>query len=346
MAFLAIGRSKELGRYPLGPYIGVLLGDVESVGMIEYGHVLDVFDPRTGRRVFAVAAERNQLAGMKLGGGSHFICGYDGESHLNHGDSDDYADRDRFLAKARELVFDHFRLPREPLEKAIVAELAGPRDLPALPPEEEQERPARGGGSPALGMWLTLAGALITGLPLLWSQFVNNVPVELHRAIWPVLVLCSLGGQALFVVGCVLSARRLPAREGLWLWPAGTLAAVAALLIVLPIGLHAADPKASRLAVDRVSARGVFMLALLAHSIFLLMLSYRLGMNFHPRLLLLVVGGWVVMTGVVFFTTWMEGFPPRWVPLGILAGLAIWALVHLLVTGKAVSYWAQQRLAQ
>jgi hypothetical protein len=78
--------------------------------MIQYGHVLDIIDSTTGKRVFAVAAERNQLAGA-LGGGSHFICGYDGGNHLNYGASDDYADRDKFLAKALELAREHLKLP-------------------------------------------------------------------------------------------------------------------------------------------------------------------------------------------------------------------------------------------
>lgn len=127
MAFLAISSSRELARVPLGPYVGILLDDVESPGFIQYGHVLEVIDPRAGERVFAVAAERNQLAGTGLGGGSHFICGYDGGSHLNYGSSDDYADRDKFLARAVELVREHLQLPVEEASegKMVVERPAG-----------------------------------------------------------------------------------------------------------------------------------------------------------------------------------------------------------------------------
>jgi hypothetical protein len=346
MAFPAIGRARELGRYPLGPYIGVLLGDVEAAGQIQYGHVLDVFDPRTGRRVFVVAAESNQLAGMKLGGGSHFICGYDGESHLNYGSSDDYAGRDRFLVKARELVFDHFRLPREPLEQAIVAEQARPHSLPAIPVEEGDERPVRHAGSPALGMWLTLAGVVTMAVPTMIFYLPHHVLEHVYHLMGPISDVGALLGRGLFILGCFLAASRLPSREGFWMWPAGIVAAVSAVLVALSIVLHLANPKATLLLVDRFSPRGVFMLALLLHGVSLLLLSYRFGLNFHPRLVFLVMGGWVVLTGVVFFTTWTEGFVPRWAPMGVVVGMAIWAVVQLIVTGKMVSNSGRQRLAE
>jgi hypothetical protein len=345
MAFLAIGRSRELGRYPIGPYIGVLLGDVESVGMIEYGHVLDVFDPRTGRRVFAVAAERNQMASIRPGSGSHFICGYDGQSHLNYGSSDDWADKDRFLAKARELVYNHFGLPRDQQEQAIVPELARPSVLPAIPIEEDHEQPARPAGSPAVGMWLMLAGVVTVAVPTVIFSLPMVLPKEMYVSLQWASNLCGLVGRGLFVAGCFLAASRLPSRESFWLWPAGIVAAVSALLLVVSIGVHLADPQGPLVEVDRISSRGMFLVALLLHGAFLLQLGGRLGFNFHPRLVVLVMGGGAVLTVMVFFTTWANGYPPHLVSMGTLAGIAIWAVVQLVVTGKAVSHWGRQRTA-
>ncbi len=100
-----IASAQPVRGYELGEYRAVLLGDVESAGMVRYAHILAVYDP-TGEPCLYVAAEVNGLA-ASLGGGSHFLGVFPGDAHLNLGASDEWADRERFARKALEVAKQH-----------------------------------------------------------------------------------------------------------------------------------------------------------------------------------------------------------------------------------------------
>lgn len=97
-----IKSARPHARFQLGAYEAVLLGDIEPSGVIEYLHILVVFDEN---RVpcFFVAAEVNSMAAT-FGGGSHFLGVFDGEGHSNLGDSNDWADPEKFAAEGLRLA--------------------------------------------------------------------------------------------------------------------------------------------------------------------------------------------------------------------------------------------------
>jgi hypothetical protein len=50
-----------------------------------------------------VTAEINQFA-RRFGGGSHFLCVFDGDMHRNLSGSDDWADEQKFTKRALEII--------------------------------------------------------------------------------------------------------------------------------------------------------------------------------------------------------------------------------------------------
>ena len=96
--------AETLSVVPLGEYTATLLTDVESAGLIRYGYVME-FRDQQGHPCFYVAAEENELAEM---GGSHFLCSYLGGTHRNHGCSNDWTDRRRFVREAFALFRQEF----------------------------------------------------------------------------------------------------------------------------------------------------------------------------------------------------------------------------------------------
>jgi hypothetical protein len=98
---------------PLGPDHMVYLFDtIESEGLIEYAYLLGVFEKESKKPVYFVASEVNTLA-QALGGGSHFLGVFDGDSHANLGASDDWGDPKKFFRAAMHLAKEHFGIPDE-----------------------------------------------------------------------------------------------------------------------------------------------------------------------------------------------------------------------------------------
>jgi len=104
----AIQSAQALSVTALGNYQATLLTDVVSAGSIRYGYVMEFRDPQ-GLPCFYIAAEENELA-RELGGGSHFLCSYLGGTHRNHGSSNEWTDRKRFVHEAFAMFRKEFSL--------------------------------------------------------------------------------------------------------------------------------------------------------------------------------------------------------------------------------------------
>jgi hypothetical protein len=78
-------------------------------------YVYEGGDFLTGRPCLAVAAEVNRMA-TPGSGRSHFLGLFPGEGHVNLGAADDWAEMDRFAAKALEIVAEQFSLSKPPEE--------------------------------------------------------------------------------------------------------------------------------------------------------------------------------------------------------------------------------------
>lgn len=104
--FPAISTASPIQEFPMGPCTAVLLGDIESIGGIEYTHILAVYDP-AGSPVLFVTAERNCFSDSD----ARFLCLFDSRGHHNCDCSIDWADRDRFLRRALPLASEALGLP-------------------------------------------------------------------------------------------------------------------------------------------------------------------------------------------------------------------------------------------
>jgi hypothetical protein len=104
--FPAIGTASPIQEFPIGLCTAVLLGDIESLGGIEYTHILAVYDP-AGSPVLFVTAERNIFSDSD----SHFLCLFDNRGHHNFDNSPDWADRDRFLLRALPIASEALGMP-------------------------------------------------------------------------------------------------------------------------------------------------------------------------------------------------------------------------------------------
>jgi len=94
----AITAAEPVAQYSVAGLNAVLLDNIRSAGAIGYRFILVVY-AATGEPCLFVASEVNAMA-AELGGGSHFLGVFPGDSHENHGSSDDWANRDLFVKSA------------------------------------------------------------------------------------------------------------------------------------------------------------------------------------------------------------------------------------------------------
>jgi hypothetical protein len=120
----AVKGGKPWRRFRFGDYQALVLTELESVGFIEYLHVMAVFKVPENKLCLCVAAERNRMHERKLPGegtsdsaGSHFLGLFLGKVHMNFGSSNDWANIDRFSARALELACDHLKVDAEAVEE-------------------------------------------------------------------------------------------------------------------------------------------------------------------------------------------------------------------------------------
>lgn len=104
----AIADMNRIDAIPISErHTAVLFGDIESIGSIEYAWLVTVFDHVAREPVYFVASEVNAMASV-FGTGSHFLGVFEGEKHHNLGASNDWADPEKFFARALELVHEKF----------------------------------------------------------------------------------------------------------------------------------------------------------------------------------------------------------------------------------------------
>jgi hypothetical protein len=98
----------RVGAAPLGDkHTAVMFDGIESVGTIEYAFILAVYDDATGEPVYFVTSEVNARA-KASGGGSHFLCAFEGPVHVNMGASDDWTDPEKFFPEALRIAKERF----------------------------------------------------------------------------------------------------------------------------------------------------------------------------------------------------------------------------------------------
>jgi hypothetical protein len=116
--FPALERARPVKRFQLGPYLAVVFTDCASMGTVQYTHVMFVLDEDSTEPRLAVAAEVNTLHGQPgfEASGSHFLGVFPGDSHLNLGDANDWADLETFTHKALELAAGHLGVADAPVE--------------------------------------------------------------------------------------------------------------------------------------------------------------------------------------------------------------------------------------
>jgi len=114
-----ITKADRHSSYVSGGYILIVLTNCVSGGMVQYTHVVIVYQPTTQSKrdlqpIMAVASEVNQMH-QPGDDCSHFLGVFDGGSHLNMGCSDAWADLDRFVERALEIAVERLALPHAPM---------------------------------------------------------------------------------------------------------------------------------------------------------------------------------------------------------------------------------------
>jgi hypothetical protein len=123
-----IASARRVRKFRLGPFLATLVTDCQMPAtnqpIIRYKHILflsALHDP-VFKPFFAVAAERSSmLEEMALSGegyskDAHFLGVFPGEGHMNFGMSDEWADLDKFSARALEIASQHLKISDTPQE--------------------------------------------------------------------------------------------------------------------------------------------------------------------------------------------------------------------------------------
>ncbi len=110
----ALRNARPVYRYRIGDYVAIIMTDCESIGTIQYTHVLFLLDPNQPNPIFAVAAEVNTMPAAESETQS-FLGVFPGSRHENHGLSADWADLDKFSARALQIVAERFEIAEPPV---------------------------------------------------------------------------------------------------------------------------------------------------------------------------------------------------------------------------------------
>jgi len=98
----AITSATPVAQFEVAGHTAVLLDEIVSAGSIQYLYILVVY-ATDGEPCLFIASEANAMQ-HRFGGGSHFLGVFRDGSHLNLGDSDEWADREQFVEKALEIA--------------------------------------------------------------------------------------------------------------------------------------------------------------------------------------------------------------------------------------------------
>lgn len=104
-------------------------------------YVYEQGDFLVGRPCFAVTSEANRTA-TPGSGRSHFLCVFPGgPQHDNLGAADDWADLEKFAAKALGVIAERFALPGPPQEIAVPTMMLQKFRTPRTYAREDQAAP-------------------------------------------------------------------------------------------------------------------------------------------------------------------------------------------------------------
>jgi len=122
-----ISSAKALRYYDMGSHVGVLFGELACAGAIEYIYVLAVSPIDDQTAVLYVTAEKNPdvISGDT---GSHFLCTFEGGMHSNFGSSDDWADAEKFEARALQVAAERLGFSIEGVRRFEPQALGNPED--------------------------------------------------------------------------------------------------------------------------------------------------------------------------------------------------------------------------
>lgn len=118
----SISDARIAANYAIGPYLGVLLTDCTSSGMINYLYALMVYavfpdaenTQEQFKPVMAVAAEINNTIQQEQGDRACFLGLFDGQGHRNYGLSTEWADLNTFVERALELTRQELDISEAP----------------------------------------------------------------------------------------------------------------------------------------------------------------------------------------------------------------------------------------
>ena len=109
-----ITKAKKLKIFVIGKYLALLSGKIRSDGPVKYLYILSVVRAEDGELCLCVAAEKNNVP--MEGGGSHFLGVFAGTGHANLGLSNDWADQEKFTAKALSIAKERLEICEDPVE--------------------------------------------------------------------------------------------------------------------------------------------------------------------------------------------------------------------------------------
>jgi hypothetical protein len=98
-------------RYQIGPFVGVVLGDIDSSDGIEYRYVLAMVEEGVGKPGLFICAERNRGEAAKRGRYRMRVVAPWGAEVL--GDSDRWGDLDNFVADSFSIAMAKLALTDE-----------------------------------------------------------------------------------------------------------------------------------------------------------------------------------------------------------------------------------------
>lgn len=116
-----IQSARPRRRYKYDRFDIAFLEEIVTLGLTEYEFIFAVFEEGATTPFLFVTSERKIASGddtdwEDLGlseddfpleeGGSHFLCIFDTGAHYNYGDSNDWADANKFEAAALEILAD------------------------------------------------------------------------------------------------------------------------------------------------------------------------------------------------------------------------------------------------
>jgi hypothetical protein len=102
-----IQSSNVKQKFQLGNYTAVLLGDIVSVGYLEYRYIMVVFKDGDQEPCFFVTSETNSLI-KEDGNDSYCLCTFIGDCHLNCGFSEKWANKALFTEEALRIIKETF----------------------------------------------------------------------------------------------------------------------------------------------------------------------------------------------------------------------------------------------